>query len=233
MTVAVDDSQSILVVSPWLVLMVALMIVCTDVFLHLCTPWLRLRLTTTSAQRASLRTHAHRIAQLRVQSNQLNSPATFAEYAKVQRTLQKELKAQQQLQAEIGANAQGGATPIVAAAQQFALSHGAKFLVYIICFLVGVGNTLFIVPAAGWMKALAYTPVRVGLPAHARQAGQMIRNAHAARTLSSSSFFSTLSSSVLSPLPSPLSCQLLLGEVGIIPWLVVCSTVTTAIKTWL
>jgi hypothetical protein len=177
------SSDTILVISPWLVICVALAVISVDLLLHYFAPWVRIRLTTTAEQRAALATHASRITALRIQSNKLNSPATFAEYAKTQRALQKELKAQSLLQAQIGA---GGGQTMVHTAQQFALTYGLKIAVNVLCFLACVGKTLFVVPTSGWLSGLSYTPMR-----------------------------------------------LVLGEVGVIPWLIVCATVSAALKAWL
>jgi hypothetical protein len=101
----------------------------------------------------------------------------------VQRALQKELKAQQQLQSSISA---GSGSTVVHAAQQFALSHGIKFLVYTICFLACVGKTLFIVPVSGWLTPLTYTPLRVSHSCSSTRWLLAIDSARMNRTLSAS-----------------------------------------------
>jgi Flp pilus assembly protein TadB len=159
---AASVESSVLVVAPHKALGVALAILLMELSLAMVAPWLLLLLRTTAQQRREMQTLSRSIASLRAASNRLNSPATFAEYAKVQRTLQHELKRQQQLQADI---AGGGAMPGPAAApiramQQFALNYGIKMLVYFLCFLFCWGSTLFIVPVSGWMTLLNYTPLR-------------------------------------------------------------------------
>lgn len=155
-------ASSVLVVAPRAALGVALAVFVMELSLAVLAPWLLLRLRTTAAQRRELATLSASIASLRRASNQLNSPATFAEYAKVQRTLNYQIKRQQQLQAEVAAGtAMGPAAAPIMAAQQFALSYGIKMLVYAVCFLSCVGSTLFIVPVSGWLAPLAYTPLRV------------------------------------------------------------------------
>ena len=155
-------ASSVLVVAPRAALGVALAVFVMELSLAVLAPWLLLRLRTTAAQRRELATLSASIASLRRASNQLNSPATFAEYAKVQRTLNYQIKRQQQLQAEVAAGtAMGPAAAPMMAAQQFALSYGIKMLVYALCFLSCVGSTLFIVPVSGWLAPLAYTPLRV------------------------------------------------------------------------
>lgn len=226
----VGSSDSILVVSPWLVLCVALAVISTDLLLHFFAPWVRIRLTTTADQRAALATHAARIGALRIQSNKLNSPATFAEYAKTQRALQKELKLQAQLQAQIGVAGGAAGHNLVHTAQQFALTYGLKIAVNLACFLACVGQTLFVVPTTGWMTALSYTPMRVSK--HRQADGRTRSDVDGACWSDVRPRDQSLTIClVLSPLS--LSLQLVLGEVGIIPWLVVCSTVSAALKTWL
>jgi len=187
-----SPSLNVLVVAPGKVLLVALAVLLTELTLAAVAPWLLLRLRTTAAQRAELSKLAHSIASLRAASNRLNSPATFAEYSKVQRTLNHELKRQAQLQAEINGGGSGGAGGMGAAAaplqavQQFALGYGIKAAVYLLCFLSCVGSTLFVVPLEGWMGLLKYTPLR----------------------------FVT-------------------GEVGIVPYMAMCSALAASIKHWL
>ena len=157
MTAAIPVSQSILIVSPYLVLTVTILTLLTDIVLHLFSPQIRLFLTTTAAQRHALQLHSTRITSLRIASNRLNSPATFAEYAKTQRALQKELKAQSMLQEEIARST----STVRNAALTFLLSHGLKMVVGMFCWMICFGRTLFIVPVDGWMATLRYTPIRV------------------------------------------------------------------------
>lgn len=179
--------SSVLVVSPHKALGVACAVLLMEVLLAVVAPWLLLRLRTTPEQRKEVRTLAASIASLRRASNQLNSPATFAEYAKVQRTLNQQLKRQTQLQADIASGAHlGPAAAPTLVVQQFALSYGIKMLVYVSAFLWCWGSTLFVVPVTGWITPLYYTPIRF-----------------------------------------------VLGEVGIIPWLAICSFVAASLKAWL
>lgn len=225
-------ASSVLVVAPRAALGVALAVFVMELSLAVLAPWLLLRLRTTAAQRRELATLSASIASLRRASNQLNSPATFAEYAKVQRTLNYQIKRQQQLQAEVAAGtAMGPAAAPIMAAQQFALSYGIKMLVYAVCFLSCVGSTLFIVPVSGWLAPLAYTPLRVSLNAHCGFSLQL-------RLLDVNSACPSGCQSNHDLAPCVCVCmlflvQFLLGEVGIVPWLAICSFVSTSVKAWL
>jgi hypothetical protein len=152
------SESNVLVVAPTKALGVALAVLLMEICVAVVAPWLLLQLRTTPAQRAESAKLARSIAALRTASNKLNSPATFAEYSKVQRTLNHELKRQTQLQMEMGG---GAAAAPLHAMQQFALSYGLKALVYASCFFACVGSTIFVVPIHGWMAPLAYTPLRV------------------------------------------------------------------------
>lgn len=178
---------SVIVTSPSKCIGVALAVLLMELTLAVVAPWLLLRLRTTPEQRKEVRALSASIASLRRASNQLNSPATFAEYSKVQRQLNAQLKRQAQLHADIASGVHLGpaAAPILAV-QQFALSYGIKLLVYVGCFLWCWGSTLFVVPVSGWITPLYYTPIRF-----------------------------------------------VLGEVGIIPFLAICSSVAAGIKAWL
>lgn len=157
MTVPLLLSQSILVVSPYTVLLIASFILLVDLSCHLFGSRMVLHFTTTPFQRSSIEQHQIRITALRIASNRLNSPGTFAEYAKTQRALQKELKLQDRTQQEIAQTT----SPIKKAVLTFLFSHGAKMVTCMVCFMACVGRTLFIVPADGWIGTLSYTPVRV------------------------------------------------------------------------
>ncbi len=121
------SESNVLVVAPLKALLVACSIVMMELSLSAVSPWLLLRMRTTPQQRKELAQLSRSIASLRAASNKLNSPATFAEYSKVQRTLNHELKRQQQLQADVASGgSMGPAAQPIMQAQQFALSYGIK-----------------------------------------------------------------------------------------------------------
>jgi len=181
-TTSISSDDSLLVVSPMLALLTAVLLLAVEILTRSgALDAIRNRMTSTEPERLELDQLRRSISSLRLRSNQLNSPATFAEYSKVQRVLQREMKRVQQLQAEIQRREMQ-----LGPMRQLLLTKGPKIGVYLVCLLVGLGRTIYVVPTtSGWVRILSYTPLR-----------------------------------------------LVLGEVGIIPWIAICSTTVQAIGTW-
>lgn len=149
-------SEFLVVHHPYLLLLATVLVFAVEFLNTRYNQDFKLFLTTNEAERASLHSLRSSILHLRKRSNQLNSPATFAEYAKTQRALQKDLKSYNSLLQSIETDpARLHGLKLQAALQ------APKVIIYSCLLILGWGLTILELPLSGLIfSPLYYTPLK-------------------------------------------------------------------------